>query len=612
VNGGLLSIFRRRGGQEVRTWPLLALLLVVVLGAIGCVLWFLGEAMRNERIAVRETLADAYRGHLSLLQARLSDEWNRDVAAMDGAEPAQARFARCVRDGLAESVICFDETGNIGYPVESGTSAGEELPAAGQLRAQIQGLVQAGDAKGLAQFVLGKSPAADVVADAQGRLILANAELLALEEITNKNDPNYQRIAERLTASLNNYETGSMPAAQRRFIMHELARIDPSMHFPTLAAEDLAARFLEANTAIVHGTALHATEVADVWSAESPGGRTLGLFTTEGLRAKLAGMIRDPSLPAGARLSIEPPGEEIAGDAVLASAPAGPALPGWRLAVSIDDRTLFDSEAARRVKFLVTVACIVIAAISALSILIARNFGRQVRLARLKNDLVANVSHELKTPLTAMRALVETLLNTDRLDEQTTREYLQLIATENTRLSRLIENFLAFSRLERNKFAFDFKPVQPREIIDAAVAAFGERAHAPGCTLVAGADESLPSVNADSGALTTALLNLLDNAWKYSEGDKQIRIGATARNGAVSFAVADNGIGLSPRESRRVFRRFYQADQRLARSVGGCGLGLSIVQSIVETHHGAVHVMSEHGLGSTFTIEIPAIAHPPE
>ena len=224
-------------------------------------------------------------------------------------------------------------------------------------------------------------------------------------------------------------------------------------------------------------------------------------------------------------------------------------------------------------------------------------------MARLKNDLVANVSHELKTPLTAMRALVDTLLDTERFDEKTTREYLQLLATENARLSRLIENFLAFSRLERNKFKFQFESIDPKQVVNGAVAAMGERA---GKVTVEAAAQ-LPSVRGDRDALVTAMLNLLDNAWKYSGDEKRIVLRAEARNGVVCFAVEDNGIGLSPGETKRVFRRFYQTDQRLARTAGGCGLGLSIVQSIVDAHHGSVRVESEPGIGSTFTIEIPAV-----
>ncbi len=115
-------------------------------------------------------------------------------------------------------------------------------------------------------------------------------------------------------------------------------------------------------------------------------------------------------------------------------------------------------------------------------------------------------------------------------------------------------------------------------------------------------------IRGDADALVTALLNLLDNAWKYSGDQKRIIVRTEARNGSVCFAVEDNGIGLTPREGKRVFRRFYQIDQGLSRSAGGCGLGLSIVQSIVKAHHGSVRVESELGRGSTFTIEIPAVA----
>ncbi len=554
---------------------------------------------------MRETLAEAYRGRLALVQSQLTDQWNQRLTRMDGTDPPTARFARCVRGALAESAICFDGSGGVDYPGLTSPTSQTAEPAAA-LEAQVRALAIAGDAKALARFVLDKFPAADTTADEQGRLVSANAELLALEELKDPKDADFQKIAGRLSSRAGDYGAGSMPAAQRRFIMHAMQRLDPARQFPLLAAEDLAAQFLEANPAVAHNGGSILTEVHDVWSVASTGGQTLALFSTEGLRATIGQIIRDPSLPPGIRLAVEAPGEDSADDSVLARAAAGPALPGWRLLLSIDDRALFDTETARRVNFLIFVACVVIAAISALSILIATNFGRQARLARMKNDLVATVSHELKTPLTAMRALVDTLIDTERLDEKTTRDYLQLIATENARLSRLIGNFLTFSRLERNMLGFDFKPVSPHQIVDAAVAAFGERAHAPGCTLEAGAEPNLAPISADPDAMTTALLNLLDNAWKYTGPEKHISVRATQRNGTVCFAVADNGIGLTPGESRRIFRQFYQSDQRLARSAGGCGLGLSIVRSIVEAHRGVVRVASEPGRGSTFTIEIPA------
>ena len=604
-------MFKHRMGQEARSWPMLALLLVVVLGAIGCVLWFLGEAMRNERTGMRQTLADAYAGPLALLYERMNEGWNMDALRVDTTDPPEARFEKCVREGLAESAICFDETGAVAYPAVSSPPATGQSPQSAALQDQVRALAHTGDATALARFVLEKFSASDRSVDAQGRLISASAELLALEELKDRNNPVFRQIASRLAERINDYSPGASPSAQRRFIAHALLRLDPAMQFPFLPAEDLAARFLDGNTPIVRSAGLHATELPSVWSIPSPRERALALFTTAGLQQKLRQLMHDPVLPAGIRLSIEPPGPGSVNDgSVLAAMSAGLDFPGWRLVLSVDDRTFFDTAASRRVKFLISVACIVIAAISVLSVFIARGFGRQVRLARLKNDLVATVSHELKTPLTAIRALVDTLIDTPRLDEKTTREYLLLIATENARLSRLIENFLTFSRLERNKLTFDFKPLPPQQIVAAAIAAFGERAHAPGCTLESHLDPNLALIHGDPDALTTALLNLLDNAWKYTGDQKRIRVRATQCNGSVCFAVADNGIGLTPRESRRVFRRFYQGDQRLAHTVGGCGLGLSIVQSIVQAHRGAVRVTSQPGQGSTFTMEIPAATLP--
>jgi signal transduction histidine kinase len=540
---------------------MLALLLLVVLVAIGCVLWFMREAMRNERMAVREKLAEAYRGHLSLVQAQAVERWNHRLGRLDSAEPDAAHFAHCVREGMADSVICFDEAGRTAYP---------RLPAT-------------------------------------ERSVAANAELLALERLTDKDDPRFKETAARLRDRVTDYVTNTLPSAQRRFLMHELKRLDPTVEFPTLAAEELAARYLEANLVVLTETTLHPTELRDVWAVASPNRRVLALFTTAGLRAKLDDLIRDPSLPKGVHVAVIALGEDAMTESTLVTASLGPELSGWRLSLSLDNRTLFDTESDRRVARYLVIGSVVIAAMAVLAIFIARGFGRQVALARLKNDLVANVSHELKTPLTAMRAIVDTLLDAERFDEKTTREYLQLLATENARLSRLIENFLTFSRLERNKFKFQFERVRPQQVVDGVVAALGERGHAPGCTFESHIAADLPSIHGDADALVTALLNLLDNAWKYSGDEKRIVLRTEARNGNICFAVEDNGIGLSPSECRRVFDRFYQTDQRLARAAGGCGLGLSIVQSIVDAHHGSVRVESEPGRGSAFTIEIPAV-----
>jgi signal transduction histidine kinase len=227
-------------------------------------------------------------------------------------------------------------------------------------------------------------------------------------------------------------------------------------------------------------------------------------------------------------------------------------------------------------------------------------------LTQLRNDLVANVTHELKTPLSSMRLLVETLLDSPSLDERTAREYLQLIATENARLSRLIDNFLTFSRMERKKYAFGFRSVMPKAIVDGAATAMRERFSSPGCHFSVEMPTELPAVMADADAMVTVLVNLLENAYKYSGDEKEISLTAGRQNGSVLFAVKDNGIGLSSRETRKVFKRFYQVDQHMSHTTGGCGLGLSIVKFVVTAHHGNVWVESRLGQGSTFFVTLPA------
>jgi signal transduction histidine kinase len=238
-------------------------------------------------------------------------------------------------------------------------------------------------------------------------------------------------------------------------------------------------------------------------------------------------------------------------------------------------------------------------------LLAGQSIRRQARLARLKTDLVATVSHELKTPLASMRLLVETLLEDGFQDEKAAREYLEMIAGENLRLSRLIENFLTFSRMERNRRKFDFAKTTAEEVIQPAMLAMRERLRGPERRIEVEVSPGLPPLWADRDALVTVLLNLLDNAYKYTGREKRISLRASCQDGHVIFAVTDNGIGIAPRERKRIFRRFYQVDRRLARETGGCGLGLSIVDFIVRAHGGEVNVESRPGAGSTFRVSLP-------
>jgi signal transduction histidine kinase len=198
------------------------------------------------------------------------------------------------------------------------------------------------------------------------------------------------------------------------------------------------------------------------------------------------------------------------------------------------------------------------------------------------------------------------LLEGNYRDEQQVTDYLQLISKENGRLSRLIDNFLTFSRMERNKQAFRIQQTDPETIALAAAEAVRTKFDRAACQFDLEIADGLPDVMADPDAMVTVLVNLLDNACKYSHDDKRIALRVTSDNHTVCFAVADHGVGIPRRAAKRIFRRFYQVDRRLARRTEGCGLGLSIARFIVDAHSGTINLESKPGQGSTFTVRLPA------
>ena len=337
----------------------------------------------------------------------------------------------------------------------------------------------------------------------------------------------------------------------------------------------------------------------------SPTGHIVALIKQQRIVDDIRSLIAAQALPEDVTVEVLPPGAQPSRPSALASVPLADDFDGWKLTLHVDDQGLFDAAADKQITAYLWTGILVIAVVATLAVLIAGAIRRQMRLTRLKNDLVATVSHELKTPLASMRLLVDTLLNDEEFESQKVREYLSLIAKENTRLSHLIDNFLTFSRMQRNKRAFKLAETDATDITNTAVEAVGEKFKTARCQLDVETSPGLPRIVADTDALVTVVVNLLDNAYKYTADDKRIKLRTYANSEYVHFEVQDNGIGLSRRATKRVFDRFYQADQRLSRAGGGCGLGLSIVQFIVTAHGGSVAVDSEPSRGSTFTVRIP-------
>jgi signal transduction histidine kinase len=592
---------------RVRGVQLLVLLLIASVVPSASVLWFMNEAVVSQVTVARTTLADAYRGQLRLMRGRLQTYWQTRLADLETriADDPSAAFHDLVTRRAADTVIVLQQGIRPQYP--SLTTAGGGAPAGASTNARalqlaIRDVVQQGRSAEAVDLI-GRhflaGPASRGV-DADGRLIAADEQLL-LVNLLPASDPRRPQAIGRLTALLNDYAAVRLPSAQRVFLMEQLRTITgegADARFPTLGAERLALSFLEGERPARGEVAFRPTATPDLWQVPSPGGRVVALYSSDSLRAAARSVLDDHS--AGIAFRIIPPGAAADDEAISVGAP----LPGWDISFTTVDAPADGLAPARRA----TYVAIALVAIGAGAIAIALAGGaarRQARLAALRSDLVSAVSHELKTPLASMRLLVDALLDDERLDEVKTREYLQLMSVENARLTRLIENFLTFSRLERKRQQFNFSPIDPAELARAAVSAMPERrpGEAPP-TLEIAAD--VATITADRDALMTVLLNLLDNAYKYTPGDHRISLRVAREAEAIAFAVHDNGIGIAPRDVKRIFRRFYRVDEKLAGATAGSGLGLSIVDAIVRAHGGHVDVSSAPGQGSIFTVRLPS------
>jgi len=233
------------------------------------------------------------------------------------------------------------------------------------------------------------------------------------------------------------------------------------------------------------------------------------------------------------------------------------------------------------------------------------NVRREIQLSRLKSDFVANVSHELKTPLALIRLFAETLELGRVPGEEKAKQYYRIINKESQRLTQLINNILDFSRIEAGRKQYRFVPTDLSRIVREVVEAYRFPIEKDGFTLEVEVAEDLPEVEIDPEAIEQALLNLVNNAIKYSPDQKYIRLEVRRDGERILIAVRDKGIGVAKADQKRIFEKFYRAENTLVHTTKGSGLGLALVQHIMEAHGGAVELESAPGVGSTFTLVLP-------
>lgn len=335
----------------------------------------------------------------------------------------------------------------------------------------------------------------------------------------------------------------------------------------------------------------------------SPGGRRLALATP--LQAVIERYWSDADLTR--RWRVGPRSE-------LRTATAAHELPPCfgRLALLPSEETLarLAESSRRRVVLLVTVTVGTAAAWAVVIWLMIGVLSHQRELVKLQRRFMADVSHELKTPLALIRLLAETLVEGRLRDPQRVGEYHRTISRESERLTRLLDNILDFSRIESGRKQYEFTECDVGEVAQQAWELFAPRFAAEGFTADLHVADDLPALRADPQSLSQVFINLLQNAYRYRGDEKYISCAVVREDDEIVMRVSDRGIGMSRTQIRRLGRSFERGSDPRVRRTRGTGLGLAITQHIIQAHEGTLEVRSEIGRGSTFTVRLPI--RPPE
>ena len=250
-------------------------------------------------------------------------------------------------------------------------------------------------------------------------------------------------------------------------------------------------------------------------------------------------------------------------------------------------------------------------AMDAALVLVAQDVTEMRRLEGMRREFVANVSHELKTPLTSIKGLVETLLSGALEDAANNRRFVSLIDEDTTRLARLIDDLLELSQIESRAVPLQAQSVNVRELVDQVAARFHAQLRECQVAFENRIPESSPPVRGDAERLRQVFVNLIDNAVKFNKASGRITVHAVSQGPLLAVTVEDTGIGIPDADLPRIFERFYRVDKTRSRELGGTGLGLAIVKHLIELHQGSVAVSSRLNQGTTFTVLLPLwSAHP--
>ncbi|WP_010099123.1 two-component system histidine kinase PnpS [Ornithinibacillus scapharcae] len=240
------------------------------------------------------------------------------------------------------------------------------------------------------------------------------------------------------------------------------------------------------------------------------------------------------------------------------------------------------------------------------AVLVLYDITEMKKLETMRKDFVANVSHELKTPITSIRGFSETLLDDDLNDKETAKHFLSIINEESKRLQALIADLLTLSKLEKDDSRLELSEIQMKKIVDEVIPVLKQKAIHHGVRLTIDMDQDI-SFYADRNGIKQILINLLGNSIDYTPRDGEVILLAEQQNDSIRLMVRDTGIGIPQEALPRIFERFYRVDKARSRNTGGTGLGLAIVKHIVELHKGKIEIQSTVNVGTTINIYLPLI-----
>ena len=280
-------------------------------------------------------------------------------------------------------------------------------------------------------------------------------------------------------------------------------------------------------------------------------------------------------------------------------------IKNYDIGIELKDRTISDLAKSRSSRNLILIG--IIDLLLLLSIwFIFRNINKQMELAKLKSDFVSNVSHEIRTPLALIQMYIESLEMGRVKTQEKTNEYYNVILQETQRLTGIVNKILNFSQIESGKKQYSFTELQLNDVIETVFKSFALVLERNSFTTELNLAPDLPLIQGDKESIADILVNLIDNAMKYSDQEKYIGIKTSWNNTYAIIRITDKGIGIAPKDQKNIFDKFYRVTEKnLALKAKGSGLGLTIVKHIIDAHNGNIEVKGERGAGTEFTLYFP-------